>query len=98
MSTQREERIPPLTLGWRLKMALGDMKRDEIAAICEVDPGTISRWMADKGARPRRAYLLAWAMATGVPMSWLETGIEPQGPDGDPSTLLRSYLPLSLAS
>lgn len=74
MSTQRSERIPELTLGWRLKMALGDMKRDEMAAILGVNPATVSRWMADKGAAPKRAYLAQWAFTTGVPLSWLEHG------------------------
>lgn len=66
MTAAHEEGIPPLTLGWRLKMALGDMQRGEMAEHLGVDPGTLSRWMADKGAPPRRAYIVQWALVTGV--------------------------------
>lgn len=74
MTTERQERIPALTLGWRLKMSLGEMSRDEIARIMDVTPSTISRWMADKGAPPKRPYLIQWALATGTPVEWLATG------------------------
>lgn len=77
---QRYERIPELTLGWRLKMSLGDITRDEIAQVMDVAPTTISRWMADKGAPPKRPYLIQWALATGVPVEWLQTGDVPGGP------------------
>ncbi len=82
MTTQRTERIPSLTLGWRLKMALGDMKRDDMADALGVNPATVSRWMADKGAAPKRAYLAQWALMTQVPVEWLESGVESEGPDG----------------
>lgn len=75
MSTQRDERIPPLTLGWRLKMSLGEMPVHEMADQLGVSRATLSRWMGDKGAPPRRAYLAAWSLATGVPVEWLETGV-----------------------
>lgn len=82
MTTQRTERIPALTLGWRLKMALGDMKRDDMADALGVNPATVSRWMADKGAAPKRAYLAQWALMTQVPVEWLESGVESEGPEG----------------
>lgn len=90
MTAERQERIPELTLGWRLKMSLGDITRDEIAEIMDVTPSTISRWMSDKGAPPKRPYLLQWAMATGVPVEWLEYGHTSQSsPDpGQPSDAL----------
>ncbi len=31
----------------------------------------------------RKPALMAWAMATGVPLSWLQTGIVPSGGDGE---------------
>lgn len=81
MSTQTQEgRVPELTLGWRLKMSLGDMSRAEMAEALEVDPGTISRWCADKGTAPKRAFVLQWAMLTGVNPVWLETGHMPANP------------------
>jgi transcriptional regulator with XRE-family HTH domain len=92
MSTQRAERIPKLTLGWRLKMALGDeYSVQEMADYLGVSRATLSRWMADKGAPPKRAYVAQWALKTDVPMRWLEEGIEPHGPDDGSSTLVRSY-------
>lgn len=87
MTTERTEHIPPLTLGWRLKMALRNMTRQQMADHLGVDPGTLSRWMADKGAPPRRAYIVQWALATGVPVQWLEHGTTPHdnGPGNDGS-------------
>lgn len=83
MTTERYERIPELTLGWRLKMSLGEISRDQIAEMMDVTPSTISRWMSDKGAPPKRPYLLQWAMVTGVPVEWLASGEAPDGgPDG----------------
>lgn len=89
MSTEPAGRIPALTLGWRLKMSLGDMSREQIAAVMDVTPSTISRWMADKGAPPKRPMLREWALATGVDPKWLETGAgSPGGPgsDDEPTT------------
>ncbi len=83
----QEARIPALTLGWRLKMTLGDMHAHEMADLLGVNRGTVSRWMADKGAPPKRAYLLQWALATDTEYEWLETGIAPTvssgGNDGE---------------
>lgn len=66
--------IPALTLGWRLKMALGDMPAHEIADALEVARGTVSRWMADKGAPPRSVYIKQWALITRTDPTWLLTG------------------------
>lgn len=75
MSTQPTEgRIPELTLGWRLKMSLRGMSREQMADALGVDKATITRWMGDRGARPRRAYLSQWALITGVDREWLSTG------------------------
>lgn len=95
MTTQRDERIPQLTLGWRLKMALGDeVSVQEMADYLGVSRQTAGRWMADKGAAPKRAFVVQWALRTGVSLKWLESGVGPFGPDGDhssDSTLVRSY-------
>lgn len=83
MTTQRVERIPVVTLGWRLKLALGDDSVKGMADYLDVSRATISRWMADKGAPPKRGYLRLWAMRQGVPLEWLETGEAPaDGPTG----------------
>lgn len=74
MSTTTQERIPELTLGWRLKMALGDMPAHEMAEQLDMSRAQLSRWMADKGAPPKRPYLAQWALLTGVDFQWLVTG------------------------
>lgn len=85
MSETAPSRIPVLTLGWRLKMALGDMKAGDMAELLGVDRSTVSRWMADRGAPPRRVYVRQWAMATGVDVEWLERGTTKPQPDGGPA-------------
>jgi transcriptional regulator with XRE-family HTH domain len=65
--------VPQVTLGWRLKMALayGDVAAHDMADQLGVARATVSRWMADKGTPPRRAYLTQWALITGVDVNWL---------------------------
>ena len=75
-------RIPALTLGWRLKMALNEIPAHEMAEHLEVSRQTLSRWMADRGAPPKRAYILQWALRTGVDPVWLETGTADGGDGG----------------
>lgn len=89
MSTQSsEQRIPALTLGWRLQMALGEGSAQEMADSLGVSRATVSRWMHDKGSAPKRAYIAQWSLLTGVPVEWLSEGISsPTGPpDGGQST------------
>lgn len=74
--------IPQLTLGWRLKMALGDYGATEIAADLGVDRSTVSRWMADRGAPPKVAYIKQWALITHTDPEWLQTGETPRSSDG----------------
>ena len=85
MSTQRDERIPPLTLGWRLKMSLGEGSVQEMADYLGVSRATVSRWMAGKGAPPKRAYVLQWALHTDVPVDWLESGTGDPAPTPPPT-------------
>lgn len=83
MTTQAEDegRIPEVTLGWRLQMAAGGMKSQDIADALGVSRSTCARWMHDRGAAPKRAYVLQWAMITGVDAHWLEWGVPaPAGP------------------
>lgn len=97
MSTQTRERIPSLTLGWRLKMALGSTSAQEMADGLGVSRQTISRWMADRGAAPRRAYVSQWALATGVPVQWLESGVvaesDPTPPNLQPTDYKAPFRP-----
>lgn len=84
--TDREQ-VPLLTLGWRLKMALNmaDLSREHMADALGVSPATISRWMADKGAPPRRAYVTAWANETRVALEWLLGDQQPGPEDPEPA-------------
>lgn len=58
--------VPELTLGWRLKMALGNHSAGAMARELGVTRATVSRWMGDKGAPPKKAYVQQWALITGV--------------------------------
>ena len=84
MSVQIAGVVPQLTMGWRLKMALGqvDMTVQQMAAELGVSRQTATSYVTDR-ATPKRAYLVMWALRTGVPLSWLETGIAPVETDGD---------------
>lgn len=75
--------IPAWTLGWRMQRALAHagISVNEIAEEMGVSRATISRWINDKGAPPRAAYLKQWALRTGVPYLWL-TDMDPTGRGG----------------
>lgn len=90
MSNVAHERIPALTLGWRLRMALAasGMSVQEMADELGVARGTLSRWMASEGAPPRRVYILQWAAITDVDLAWLEHGVTP--PSGGPEPVGRT--------
>jgi len=83
MSTaQGEKFIPPLTLGWRLRMAreTTGMGLREFAAHIGVAPDTLTAAEHDK-RKVRRITLNAYVLATGVDKEWLETGEgSPDGP------------------
>jgi transcriptional regulator with XRE-family HTH domain len=83
MSTSPSDRfIPPLTLGWRLRMAreATGMGVREFAAHIGVSPDTLTS--AEHDARKvRQITLNAYVLATGVDREWLETGEgSPNGP------------------
>jgi transcriptional regulator with XRE-family HTH domain len=87
--------IPSLTLGWRLKMSLdyADISVHAMAEMLGVSRATLSRWMSDKGERPKKAYLSQWALATGVPFEWIDTGVVTAipSPDGGGTRATRRY-------
>lgn len=74
--------IPTLTFSQRLVVArehIG-LNQGELSSALGVSTNTIQR--AESGrAEPRRPTIMAWAMATGVDLHWLETGHVPT-PDG----------------
>lgn len=75
--------IPEWTLGWRMQRALAHagISVNDIADEMGVSRATISRWINDKGAPPRIAYIKQWAFRTGVPYEWL-ANMDPSGRGG----------------
>jgi len=76
--------IPPLTLGWRIQMALdyGQLKHADLMAKFEVSRETVSRWCHD-ASKPKKFVLNEIAVMTGVSPRWLIDGIsETHGPSG----------------
>ena len=71
-------RVPQVTLGVRMQLALRSSKHsiEAIAAELGVTRGTVSRWMNDH-AIPRLVYIRLWAQITGVDYDWLLTGRDP---------------------
>lgn len=86
MSTASSERVPEITRGWRLKIALSyaGMKAEDMAAHLGMSRQTITRWMTDQGAPPRPVYVREWARLTGVSLAWLESGTAPGAPTPSP--------------
>ena len=87
--------IPSLTLGWRLRMSLdyANISVQQMATQLGVSRATLSRWMADKGERPKRAYLSQWALSTGVPFEWIDVGKAPPDGVGDAPRVGPSHRP-----
>ncbi len=87
MSTDAQARVPEWTLGDRLRKARqsAGFEQSDFAEATGIARGTIHNYEQDK-TRPKRPYLLTWAMATGVPIEWLEDGQAPRptppGPGG----------------
>jgi transcriptional regulator with XRE-family HTH domain len=65
--------VPPLTLGWRLQMALdyGDIKQSDLMDRFEVSRQTVSRWCNDVGVPPKKFILEAIAEMCHVQKEWL---------------------------
>ena len=77
--------IPVLTPGQRLTVAreFVDLTQGELAERLGVTTATVQRAESGK-TQPRRPTFMAWAMATGVDLDWLEKGDSPAGPDMSP--------------
>lgn len=75
--------IPEWTLGWRLQRSLAhaEISVEEIADEMGVSRSTVSRWLNDRGAPPKAAYVKMWAFRTGVPFAWL-SDTDPTGRGG----------------
>ncbi len=83
-AAQHETFVPEWDLADRLRKALrsSDVSVAQMAQALEVSRQTVGNWMAGR-ARPTRATVVAWALATGVDLHWLETGQAPDQPTPD---------------
>ena len=63
----------------------------DMADYLGVTRGTVSTWINGR-IEPSRQTLRLWAMATGFPVSWLETGEAPPD-DWEPPTRLHEWAP-----
>ncbi|MBT1542029.1 helix-turn-helix transcriptional regulator [Curtobacterium flaccumfaciens pv. flaccumfaciens] len=78
-------RIPTWTQADRLRKARETvgMEQQQLADATGLSRTTVGKYERGE-VKPRRSGLILWAMATGVPLSWIETGVETQnapGPD-----------------
>ena len=76
MSTMSEitpGRVPALTLGGRLRLAMGTRRIGDMATELGLSRVTVSKWLNDHVV-PARGHLIAWAVLTGVDLDWLITG------------------------
>lgn len=81
----------------RLRKSLhaAGMSSQEMADYLGVNRNTISRYINDE-REPKRSVLLLWALRTGVPMEWIETGNTPtdnNGGGGDEGMVNIYFLP-----
>lgn len=84
MTQQATFGIPQFTKGDRLGKALdfADVGVGEMADYLGLSRNTISNYIAGRTKIPRPTLML-WSLRTGVPIEWIETGVEPnQGGDG----------------
>jgi transcriptional regulator with XRE-family HTH domain len=74
--------IPPQTVRWRVAQArdYADLEQGELAELTGLSRASISNYEIGKSV-PRRSSLIAIAFATGVDLTWLETGKTPGGDD-----------------
>jgi transcriptional regulator with XRE-family HTH domain len=85
MTTAHDFMIPEFQLGDRMALALRNAghSQQEAAEYFGVTRQTISAWTNGRNV-PKKGELTLWALWTGVPLSWLQTGEKPAdgGPDG----------------
>lgn len=83
MSTALNEHIPHFDLADRMRKSLrhSDIGVQDMADYLGVSRNTVGRYVNGHN-HPDRRTLLLWALKTGVPVEWLETGDEPHSPNG----------------
>lgn len=78
--------IPQFVLPDRLRKAreVADMTQTQLAEVMGLSRRSVSYYESGESV-PKRPQLIAWAMATGVSLTWLETGQDASRPrQGDP--------------
>lgn len=78
--------VPPIQVHHRLRIARewAGLEQGELADRIGISRQSVGS--AERGrSHPRRITLNAWALACGVPVSWLTTGQTPSGGDGGDS-------------
>ena len=86
MSIQAAGAVPDWTMADRLRKAreYAALEQGQLAQMIGASRTTIGN--AERGAnKPRRPLVIAWAMATGVDLTWLETGRAPAPDDPSPA-------------
>lgn len=80
LSHQHEDRLS-FDMADRMRRALrvSDISVNDMAEALQVSRNTVTSWINGRN-RPRRRDLVAFAMRTGFPIGWLETGEAP--PEG----------------
>jgi transcriptional regulator with XRE-family HTH domain len=86
MTTQPHQRVPEFHAGDRLRKAreLTGLDQEHFAESIGISRGSVSNY--ERSSRPPKPIVLkGWALATGVPVEWLEhgTGASTPPPDGD---------------
>lgn len=81
-SSHQVGRVPAWSMSDRLRKAResADMSQTDLGEAMGVARSTVAR--SEQTGAVRRQTLITWALATGVPIQWLETGEAPS-PDGD---------------
>lgn len=87
-SAYDQGRIPDFEMRHRLQLAreFAGYSREQLADAMEVSRNTVYNAEAGR-THPRKLVLNAWALATGVPVSWLLTGEPPADHPGPTSGL-----------
>lgn len=91
--------IPQWTVSDRLRKAreCAGMEQAELAARVGIARNTVSNY--ERGATPpKRPVLLSWALACGVPLVWLQDGVEPTSPTSGDALPAGSWPVLSLVA
>lgn len=92
-TAERRDFVPDISLKYRLMISRleAGMHQSDLAAAIGAARSTIANYEA--GKETRRSTVMAWAMATGVDLHWLETGTSPSPEDGggvsEPSSIPR---------